>query len=94
MSNEILPHQHWPPLPTFPDWPYEITNDDLEFFGDVMLMRGFTNLIQDAATGPLHDIPMGWSWDLHVAIAQSQCNWPHDHADTLLAQWRRERGAA
>src|SRR5581483_7771398 len=85
----------WPPLPHFPDWPYVIREDDIDYFGDLQHLRKLTDQLEQVCASTdsvVGDLDLNDSWELHVTIAQSQCNWPQDKAEQLIKAWRRERG--
>lgn len=44
-------HETWSALPEFPAWPYVMTDEDVEAWGDILYMRGLVDdLLADADT--------------------------------------------
>ncbi|WP_261861503.1 hypothetical protein, partial [Mycobacterium montefiorense] len=47
-------HKKWDALPPFPDYPYVMTDDDVESWSDLLYMRALVDEIEDRMT-PLLD---------------------------------------
>jgi hypothetical protein len=75
----------------------QLVADDIKFSTDMTRLFHLLAVIENTCRitdAPLHDIDDRWSWDLHVEIAQTQCNWPDDQAATMLTNWARARATA
>lgn len=80
-------HAKWDALPPFPQWPYVMTDDDVEFWGDVLYLRGLADAIH---TSPVR--PTLKTRDAHGSVEydteQYLEPWPPDNAATMLAAWQ------
>jgi hypothetical protein len=98
-------HRKWDALPAFPAWPYVMTDDDVQAWGDLLYMRGLVDAIEGAcddlmtSTSAIDrlwaehvcDNPLrSFEFDVDVYLEP----WPADEAENLLAAWREQDVAA
>lgn len=80
-------HEKWSALPEFPAWPYVMTDDDVDFWGDILYMRGLVDEITASASDGLDH-----GGDLYLDVLLEALpieTWPEaDRAADMLAAWR------
>lgn len=80
-------HRKWEALPAFPDYPYVMTDDDVNAWSDLLYMRGIVNDIVDMcaidgarARGDYRSV----EFDVDMYLDP----WPHDVAGQLIDSWK------
>ncbi len=91
-------HKQCDALPEFPAWPYVMTDDDVQAWGDILYMRALVEAIEALVTPTAaHDVLAGFERDgrgLVDADADIHLgDWPADRAAEQLAAWRTEAEA-
>lgn len=95
-------HKKWDALPPFPDYPYVMTDDDVESWSDLLYFRGLADAIEDQAAKlapeliAVHEVQarrMHSTTDVDVLTttpvpAGLLMDWPDDVAADMLAAWR------
>ena len=78
MSIDFTPinpkFDHWFNWPTIAVKPCPMTDDDVDFHGDILYMRGLLDALWEQANilGRAQDVPPPWSDQLQAAIDESK----------------------
>jgi hypothetical protein len=81
-------HRKWEALPAFPDYPYVMTDDDVNAWSDLLYMRSLVNDIVDMiSVDGARIAPAGWvEFDVDLYLDP----WPNDVAGMLIESWKAE----
>jgi hypothetical protein len=99
-QDSLERHEHrWRALPAFPAWPYVMTDDDVNAWGDMIYMRGMVDEIAGTCARTSARIPAtaremrGDFCSVEFDIDLYLDPWPVDQAEKLLSAWREQVAA-
>jgi hypothetical protein len=83
-------NQKWDALPAFPAWPYVMTDDDVDAWGDLLYLRGLVDAVVDICARTGARIPATDHRSVEFDIDTYLEPWPTaDAAAELLADWKQ-----